>query len=245
MRKEILRKNIIHRKITYLFQWNQSNHKALAAHPSLHDSAKSLWSFLERVYNDEIPHKFFWSSEFKRASTMRLASVSKNDGAGLVYRLAQEGLINMESYSDFLNLVRKVISSSTSHGSVLSFLLNFDPYTVASEIPVYNEEMKMTGHIDLLRMTPEGTIQVLDFKPGLRDVDLLIATPQVATYGILLAKLVPVMKNHIECTLFNARESISFKPDLMNRLYDNGNRQVWIGKGRTNQIYQSTLDALL
>jgi hypothetical protein len=245
VRKEILRKKIIHRRITYLFQWNQSNHKVLSAHPSLHDSARSLWNFLERVYNDEIPHQFFWSNEFKRASTMRLASVPKSEGVGLVYKLAQEGLVNMESYSSLLNLVRKVMSSSTSHGSVLSFLLNFDPYAVASEIPVYNEELRITGHIDLLRMTPEGIIQVLDFKPSLRDVDLIIATPQVATYGILLAKLVPVMKNHIECTLFNDRESISFKPDLMNRLYDIGRRQVIIGKGRTSQVYQSTLDALL
>jgi hypothetical protein len=245
VRKEILRKKITHRKITYLFQWNQSNHRALVDQPTLHDSAKSLWSFLERVYNDDIPHQFFWSNEFKRASTMRLASVPKNDGVGLVYRLAREGLLNMESYSALLNLVRKVISSSTSHGSVLSFLLNFDPYAVASEIPVYSEEMKITGHIDLLRMTPGGTIQVLDFKPTLRDVDLLVATPQVATYGILLAGLVPVIKNDIECMLFNSRESISFKPDLMNRLYDGGFRQVFVGRGRTSQIYQSTLDAHL
>jgi hypothetical protein len=245
VRKEILRKKIVHKKITYLFQWNQSNHKALAVNPPLQDSAKSLWSFLERVYNDEIPHQFFWSNEFKRASTMRLVSIPKNDGVGIVYKLSQEGLVNMESYSDLLNLVRKVVSSSTSHGSVLSFLLNYDPYAVASEVPVYNEEMRMTGHIDLLRMTPGGVIQVLDFKPGLKDTDLIIATPQVATYGILLAKLVPVVKNHIECTLFNARESISFKPDLMNRLYDNSTRHVLIGKGRASQVYQSTLDAHL
>jgi hypothetical protein len=245
VRNEILRKKIIHRRITYLFQWNQSNHKLLVSYPSLHDSASSLWSFLERVYNDDIPHQFFWSNEFKRASTMRLASVPKSDGVELVYRLAREGLVNMESYSNLLNLVKKVVSSSTSHGSVLSFLLNFDPYAVASEIPVYSEELKMTGHIDLLRMTPEGTIQVLDFKPGLRDVDLIIATPQVATYGVLLSKLVPVTKNHIECTLFNTRESISFRPDLVNRLCDIGAQQTLVGKDKTSQLYQSTLDPLL
>ncbi|WXG43504.1 MAG: PD-(D/E)XK nuclease family protein [Promethearchaeati archaeon SRVP18_Atabeyarchaeia-1] len=245
MRKDILRKKLIHKRITYLFQWNQSNHKALASQPSLHDFASSLWSFLERVYNDDIPHQFFWSNEFRRASTMRLASVSKSGEAGLVHKLAREGLVSMESYSNLLNLVRKVVSSSTSHSSVLSFLLNYDPFAVASEIPVYSEELKMTGHIDLLRMTSEGAIQVLDFKPGLRDADLIIASPQVAAYGVLLGKLVPVIKNHIECTLFNTKESLSFKPDLVNRLGESGVQQVLLGKGRGGQLYQSTLDSLL
>lgn len=245
MRNEILRKKITHRRITYLFQWNRTNHKLFVSDPSLHDFAGSLWDFLERVYTDDIPHHFFSRSDFGRASTMRLPNISKTDGANLAYRLAKEGLVNLESSSELLKLVRKVTGSSTSHGSVLSFLLNFDPNSIASEIPVYSEELKLTGHIDLLRLRSDATIQVLDFKPGLRDVSMLLAIPQVAAYGILLGRLIPSVREHIECSLFNTQESISFKPDLLETLGGEMSSPFLEEKVKTHRLYQSTLDSLL
>jgi len=241
--KDILRKTITHANIPYLFQWNQSNHKLLASNPSLHDFALSLWDFLERVYNDKIPHHYFSNSEFARASSMRLANISKSNGVSLAYGLAKEGLMKLESYNELLKLVRKVVSSSTSHSSVLSFLLNFDPYMVASEVPVYSEELKVTGHIDLVRLAPDSTMEVLDFKPGLLDVSLILAIPQVAMYGVLLNELIPSTRDRVVCTLFNARESISFKPDLLKRLRYNGTQQVSEDR-RSQQPYQSTLDSV-
>lgn len=245
MGKDVLRKTITHGNIPYLFQWNQSNHKLLASNPSLHDFASSLWNFLERVYDDRIPHHYFSSSDFARASSMRLTNISKSNGVSLAYGLAKEGLMKLESYNELLKLVRKVVSSSTSHGSVLSFLLNFDPYMVASEVPVYSEELKVTGHIDLVRLTPDRTVQVLDFKPGLRDVSLILAIPQVAMYGVLLNRLIPSTEDRVICTLFNARESISFKPDLLQRLRSNGTQQVIEERKRSQQPCQSTLDSVL
>lgn len=242
--KEIVRKTITHGNIPYLFQWNQSNHKALAANPSLHESASALWDFLERVSKDEIPHHYFSNSEFARASSMRLTNISKSNGVSLAYGLAKEGMMKLESYNELLKLVRKVTSSSTSHGSVLSFLLNFDPRMIASEVPVYSQELKMTGHIDLVRISPDDMIEVLDFKPGLRDVNLLQATPQVAMYGVLLNKLIPSTKDRVVCTLFNTRESISFRPDLLQRLHSNGTKQVVEDRKRSQQPYQSTLDSV-
>jgi hypothetical protein len=224
--KDILRKTITHGNIPYLFQWNQSNHKLLVSNPSLHDFASSLWDFLERVYYDKIPHHYFSSSDFARASSMKLTNISKSNGVSLVYGLAKEGLMKLESYNELLKLVRKVVSSSTSHSSVLSFLLN------------------VTGHVDLLRLTSDNVIEVLDFKPGLRDVNLLVAIPQVAMYGVLLNKLIPSIRDRVVCTLFNARESISFKPDLLQRLRSNGAQQIIEDRKRTQQPYQSTLDSV-
>jgi hypothetical protein len=114
---------------------------------------------------------------------------------------------------------------------------------IASEVPVYSEELKVTGHIDLLRLAPSSVIEVLDFKPGLQDVNLLLAIPQVAMYGVLLNKLRPSTKDRVLCTLFNARESISFKPDLVQRLHSNGTHQIVEDRRRTQQPYQSTLDS--
>jgi hypothetical protein len=242
--KDVLRKKIVHRRITYLFQWNQSNHKLLMSNAPTRDSASSLWRFLERVYNDDIPHEYFWRNDFKRASMMKLASIPKSNGVGLVYKLAREGLVNLESHSDLLSLVKKVSSSSRSHGSVLSFLINFDPHAVSSETPVYDEKLKMTGHIDLVRITPTGNIQVLDFKPGLKDVDLFLAMPQVATYGILLGKLLKDAQDHVECILFNTQESISFQPSLLKRLPGSDVHQGLLRNGKKSQLHQSTLDSL-
>jgi hypothetical protein len=241
--KEILRKTITHGNIPYLFQWNQSNHRLLASNASFRDFAKVLWDFLERVYDDKIPHHYFSNGDFARASSMRLANISKSNGVSLAYGLAKEGLMKLESYNELLKLVRKVSSSSSSHGSILSFLLNFDPYMIASEVPVYSEELKVTGHIDLLRLAPSNVIEVLDFKPSLRDVNLLLAMPQVAMYGVLLNKLIPSTKDRILCTLFNARESISFKPDLVQRLRSDGTTPVVEERRRNQQPYQSTLDS--
>lgn len=243
MRREILRKKIMHRRITYLFQWNQTNHKLFVSDPSLHDFARPLWDFLERVYKDDIPHHFFSRVDFGRASAMRLPNMSKGNGANLTYKLANEGLINLESSSELLKLVKKVTASSTSHGSVLSFLLNFDPQSVASEVPVYSEELKLTGHIDLLRLRSDATVEVLDFKPGLRDVSLLLAVPQVAAYGVLLGTLIPSMREHIECTLFNSQESISFNPEILRTLGDDTLVPIIQDKEKVHHLYQSTLDS--
>jgi hypothetical protein len=243
VREEILRKKITHRRITYLFQWNRTNHRLFASDPSLHGFAGSLWDFLERVYRDDIPHQFFSRSDFGRASTMRLRSMAKNSETNLAYQLAKEGLINLESSSGLLKLVKKVTRSSTSHGSVLSYLLNFDPNSVASEVPVYSEELKLTGHIDLLRLRPSSTVEVLDFKPGLRDASLLLAVPQVAAYGILLGRLIPSIRKNIECTLFNSQESISFNPDVLETLGGDMLSPVLQEKERVHQLHQSTLDS--
>ncbi|WXG46120.1 MAG: PD-(D/E)XK nuclease family protein [Candidatus Atabeyarchaeum deiterrae] len=245
--KEIVRKRITHRNVTYLFQWNRTNHRSLISDPSLHDLASPLWNFLERVCKDEIPHHYFLRDDFKRASAMRLSNTSKSAEASLTYSLAKESLIKPESYSELLKLVRKVVSSSSSHGSVLSYLLNFDPYMVASEVPVYSEDLKLTGHIDLVRLRSDHKVQVLDFKPDLRDANLVLAIPQVAAYGILLNGLIPSADNQIECVVFNTRESISFRPDLIKAIGYLGNQLFTSGNSdkKMLQHYQTTLDSLL
>jgi hypothetical protein len=243
VRKDILRKRITHKRITYLFQWNRTNHRLFVSDPTFHDLAESLWNFLDRVYRDDIPHDFFSRTDFGRASTMKLPNIPKSSETNLAYQLAKEGLVNLESSSELLKLVKKVTRSSTSHGSVLSFLLNFDPHSIASEVPVYSEELKLTGHIDLLRLKPGASVQVLDFKPGLRDASLLTAAPQVAAYALLLGKLIPSVREHIECTLFNSQESVSFSPDILRSLGGDILPQFTEDKERVRRLYQSTLDS--
>jgi hypothetical protein len=243
VRKDILRKRIMHKRITYLFQWNRTNHRLFVSDPSLHDFAGLLWDFLERVYRDDIPHDLFSRTDFGRASSMKLPNIPKSSETNLAYQLAKEGLVNLESSNELLKLVKKVTRSSTSHGSVLSFLLNFDPNSIATEIPVYSEELRLTGHIDLLRLKSGATVEVLDFKPGLRDASLLIAAPQVAAYAMLLGRLIPSMREHIECTLFNSQESISFSPDILGTLGGDILPPSVEDRERVRRIYQSTLDS--
>jgi len=242
VRRDILRKRITHKRITYLFQWNRTNHRLFVTDPSLHDFAGLLWDFLERVYRDDIPHDFFQRADFGRASSMRLPNVPKSSETDLAYQMANEGLVNLESSTELLKLVKKVTRSSVSHGSVLSFLLNFDPKAIASEVPVYSEELKLTGHIDLLRMRAGEGVEVLDFKPGLKDVSLLLAVPQVATYGVLLQSLMPSLRDHIECTVFNSQESISFDPSILGTMWGDVRSLAPQDKNRAHRVYQSTLD---
>lgn len=49
------------------------------------------------------------------------------------------------------------------HTRVQGYFMENDPHTLAIEIPVFDGET--LGHIDILRVLPSGSIEILDFKP--------------------------------------------------------------------------------
>lgn len=56
----------------------------------------------------------------------------------------------------------------TPHTKVQKYLLEHDPYSIATEVPVSSPEYMVSGFIDLVRVVPceKGkVIEILDFKP--------------------------------------------------------------------------------
>jgi hypothetical protein len=90
-----------------------------------------------------------------------------------------------------------------------------DPGMVAMEVPVWSGFLRLTGHVDLVRLRPDR-IEVLDYKPEGR---FLRSMPQVSAYSFLLASCYPTLSlDDIICTSFNEREAWTYSPEVLRGL---------------------------
>lgn len=94
------------------------------------------------------------------------------------------------------------LRGSFQHAFVQKYFLENDPYTIATEVPVWDE--KLSGHIDLLRLFP-GKIQVPDFKPEAHKEKK--AGSQVYNYIILLSKALRLPLSCFEGVYFDDRNA--------------------------------------
>lgn len=51
------------------------------------------------------------------------------------------------------------------HPIIQGYLMNNDPLTMATEAPLYND--RINGFIDVLRITPDWIIEIVDYKPDI------------------------------------------------------------------------------
>ena len=94
---------------------------------------------------------------------------------------------------------------SKQHERVQRYFLDHDPHTIAVEVPVWNDDV--LGHIDLLRLMPDGKLQVLDFKPNAANEDR--AACQVHRYMEILVALGAVDRKDIEGYYFDDKSAFS------------------------------------
>ena len=79
----------------------------------------------------------------------------------------------------------------TPHTRVQKYLLEHDPHTYASELPVFSAKLKMSGFIDLIRVLdfPNEIVEIVDFKPGGSERGVEV---QLQRYRYLLAERLQV-----------------------------------------------------
>lgn len=94
------------------------------------------------------------------------------------------------------------LRGSFQHSFVQKYFLENDPYTIATEVPVWDD--KFSGHLDFLRIFPEK-IQVPDFKPDAHKEKK--AGSQIYSYIILLAKALKLPLSSFEGVYFDDRNS--------------------------------------
>jgi len=88
------------------------------------------------------------------------------------------------------------------HRAVQEDLLKLDPKTIATEIPVYDDEW--VGHIDIIRWV-DGMIEIADFKPNAHKETK--AAGQIFRYRNLLAKALNIPAESIRACYFDDKNA--------------------------------------
>jgi len=205
----IIRRSFRHNGIRYLFQWNLKHHRQFNQRHS-----RSLWYALSTVAQGRIPLNAFESEAYKRASAFRLKRSKTDDW--FVSDLEDRGLLETnleeERFAEICRAVSTIPPGPRRHFTVQDYLVKNDPSTVAMEVPVWSGFLRLTGHIDLVRLTPRF-IEVLDYKPEGR---FLYSMPQVALYSYLLASCYPTIDmESIRCVSFNGKKAWGYHPDIL------------------------------
>lgn len=219
-KRVIVRRSFRHSGIRYLFQWNLRHHRRLSGRVS-----KDLWHALSTVVRGKVPLNVFEDENYDRASSMRVPARSSDDW--FVDDLVRRGLLDIDLGSgdyggicDGISCLRKV---KNRHLQVQDYLLKNDPGMVAMEIPVWSGFLRLTGHVDLVRIS-DGHVEVIDYKPEGR---FLRSMPQVAVYSYLLDSCYPTLRlEDMRCVSFNEKEAWAYSPQVLRDLsprLDSGN----------------------
>ena len=146
------------------------------------ENLEKLARFLiDIVYGRKVPHRLFNEEVSKRVSSLtvpELPTISKQNSSFKWYVI--EGLKRKET---------------SRHYSVLSCILEKDPNSIASEVPVWQINPNIVGHIDLI--TFDKGIKIWDYKPDGEGLS------QVLWYRRLLGDLLRVDENEIRIGWFN------------------------------------------
>jgi len=214
----IVRRRLRHTGVGYLFQWNLRHHRAFNQKHS-----KDLWHALSTVAQGRIPLNVFEDEKYERASQLRLPA--RPSDAWFVSHLEERGLLDTRAsegeYESICGSIARMRKVRDRHFQVQDYLLKNDPGMVAMEVPVWSGFLRLTGHIDLMRICPD-CIEVIDYKPEGR---FLYSMPQVAVYCYLLESCYPTLRiEYLRCVSFNEKGAWTYSPavlkDLAARLED-------------------------
>lgn len=153
-------------------------------------------------------------------------------------------LVNLLKETDkiYNEILENKLDYNPSHEEVLNRILLTNEQAISIETPVWTRKQStlsdfmnmnplqftckqsITGHIDLLMYEPQKhTLIVCDYKP---EGYFLRSMPQVATYGLLLKRILNVKE--VKCLSFRKEEAWLYDPELIrtdieNLLKNHGN----------------------
>ena len=232
---DIVRRDYQHGRVAYAFQWNMSNHLVLGNKTG---DLAALWAHLKTIQAGKVPEVLFADPFYMRASRLRLVSMPKAKKVGFRKQLKRTEAIKPKVDDDLVQKLRDYhrtrndLSYSSDHGILKEFLYN-DPQTLAIEVPVWSERLRITGHIDLIRYV-DGYIQVSDYKSGPLESTkrrFLDSLPQVSAYGEMMAlhlagtlrvALEAPLLPKIRCCIFDTHSCWHFGAEMFVRLQETG-----------------------
>jgi len=170
----------------------------------------SLSKFLDSVFK-ECPNHFFSKDGFRASKS----------GFSIDVKAIHEhnhDMIEMAKRS------RDMTSFKSRHENLQKFFLENDPFSIATEVPVWIEhgeyvldyedvfktKKELTGHIDLLRYEKDGKIGIWDYKP--KAYSEKNAVTQVFLYTIMLYVRTGIPLNRFICGYFDEIDIFYFDP---------------------------------
>ena len=206
---------LFHRQV-YEFCYHRAK-TALILQEYKHSRFDNLREYLEAVQT-ECPHQFFQEGE--RASEERvrfsLDEVIVREKQNFATRIAELAL-------------QAVNDNKLRHKALQRFMLCNDSVTVATEVPVYMDEMDiehmeealnfripvkldkvLTGHIDMLQVR-NGCVHILDYKPA-KTTKKQRPITQLTLYALALSRLTGLRLYDFKCAWFDENAYFEFFP---------------------------------
>jgi len=218
----IKKRDFIHQNIKYSFNWNLKNHKEkLGQLNSNREEFKRLGSYLKKIYQGSIPNNIFNAKTITRVSQFKVIGLKNGFLRSFSKKLINEGKIQkLDSNSKLPKFAKKVheiyynnqINKNPGHETILKNILIKDKDSIAIEVPIWSAikiNKHITGHIDLIQIE-DNVIKIIDYKP---EGNFLFSLPQVATYGLLLKKLIHIEK--LNCISFNKNSAWEYNPEIL------------------------------
>jgi len=134
-------------------------------------------------------------------SEMPIRDLSCSTGATLVvdwYKGSQNDLTLLSQQSCALG------NGFKQHEILQEYLMENDPLTIGIELSVHDDGRQ--GFIDVVRILPDGKIQIADYKPHLNRENITKVMTQLKYYKYLLAMKLKISHNLIECCCFDEEE---------------------------------------
>ncbi len=95
------------------------------------------------------------------------------------------------------------------HTELQNYIFSRDPYILGTEILVWLEINfpnldidYLSGHVDFMFYF-NNSLYICDYKPEFRDRIFLKSLPQVASYGLILLKILNIQNLKIKCITFS------------------------------------------
>ncbi|TFF88602.1 MAG: hypothetical protein EU550_01005, partial [Promethearchaeota archaeon] len=225
-------KNFFHSNLKYTFIFN---HERLRNLPE--ELKESLSIYFKQLASttkiDVFNYKLFSCSDLKikylshKASKSIVPKLIESEKIILFSPLSGVDIPNfLKSLISRTNIVEQVllekgIKKKFRHDYVESFCLLKNPNILAIEIPVWDDSILTSGHIDFLiygSLNKKATLFVVDYKPKVGYnyfTYFLKSIPQVSMYAFLLKKKLGFIPSiDIKCVIFNSELGWLFDPNI-------------------------------
>lgn len=174
---KIITKSFFHRGLWYRYKYNRTNmENILKEYNSF--LLENLTTFLDEVVFNWAPDELFNSEDSLRVT-------------GIMTEEEYPTKVNPSRFKKWVNM-GLMKEGGTRHNNVLTTILEHDPNSLATEVPVWcrcfpyrNKWLNVAGHIDLLQFN-DGEIYIWDYKPDRSKT----VGDQVSLYKQLLVRLI-------------------------------------------------------
>ncbi len=214
-----LKKRIFyHQSIRYSYHYHK---KRLNNLDQINENYKRVKSYFLEVYEGRIPNDMFNMKNNPRISGFKLRGIKAAALRSYSKKLVRSGQVksyksnNLSRYAENVYKIyeNNKIDKKPGHDPVLKNILIRDKASIAIEVPIWKRKNGscLTGHIDLIQITPE-VIKIIDYKP---EGKFLYSLPQVASYGLLFKS--NFNYENVLCMSFNKQEAWEYDPEILIR----------------------------